>query len=174
MLFWPGWRLIKESVGIAVKEREDLQQFEDFLQDYRDFLTQVVEEQNEKLAILLTHDIDGIGQNVTRQQAINLEMKDYEYNRMQLQKAVGLGDKTLGEIVELLQGPQQQRFRQYHRDLQQAVEQIRFLNSKAMQMVETSLQVLDMAYPEARGYNEDGRQICASAVAANGILDSKI
>lgn len=161
-------------MGKAVNASENLNKFEKFLKGYRDFLSGVVEEQNQKLTILLTHDIEAIGRNATRQQAITLEIKGYEENRIQLQKEAGFGNKTLGEIVESLHGPQRQRFRQYHQELQQAVEQIKFLNSKAMQIVETNLQVISMITPETQSYNEEGRQISGTATGSSVVLDSKI
>lgn len=153
---------------------EKTDRFERFLQEYLEYLDGVVEEQNQKLAVLLTHDLEAIGRNVTRQQAITLEIKGHEERRAKLQQEAGFGEMTLGEIVEALDGEERQRFRHYHEGLRRAVEQIKFLNEKAMQLVETDLQIINMVMPESQGYTEDGRQISGAPGGGSSILDSKI
>ena len=134
-----------------------------YLEDYCRFLQDVAKTQNEKLEALLSHDIDAMEQSVAHQQAIDMQMKNYEEVRIKKQKQAGFAGKTLEEIAEALDAPQKQRIYDCRKKMQDAVSQIKYLNGKAMDVVETTLQVIDLAAPEnmraaAQGYTEKGKQ----------------
>ena len=152
-----------------------MEELKSCLAQYREFLDQMVEEQNEKLAVLLTHDLEAIEGNVAKQQALSLQMKNREEARLRLQQRAGFGEMTMEEIAGTLEGEDKQWFAECLAGMRRSIEQIKYLNGKAMQLVETDLAMIRLAQPEdpsgVQGYTEKGRQ---TAPDQDLLLDSKI
>lgn len=156
---------------------QEYQSFIGFLEEYSAFLSTVVEAQNDKIEALLTHDVEVIEQSVTKQQAVAMQLKQYEETRMKRQKAAGLDGLSLGEIIERASGREQQRIRSAFGRMEDSINQIKFLNNKALQMVETNLHIINLTAPqderlETQGYTEDGKQSAAQGKAP--LFETKI
>ena len=160
-----------------MKQESALNAFFDHLEEYNGFLEKVVEEQNQKIEALLTHDTEVLERSVARQQAISMQMSVFEDRRLQLQAQAGLKGLTFTQIEERLGPGEGQRVRSCRTRMQDLVSQIRFLNDRAMRLVETNLQVLNLRMPleervEAQGYDGKGKQSQSSGVSS--IFETKI
>lgn len=148
-----------------------------FLKEYNVYLTEVLDAQNEKLEALLSHEVDLIEKSAVQQQAMTLKMQNLEENRAKLQQDAGWAGLTFRQIEEAAPADLQPGFRQCRGEMDRLLEQIQFLNSKAMHLVETNLKVIDLSQPpqgraETQGYTEDGKQRETTDQAS--LLDSKI
>ena len=79
---------------------DKLQEFIEYLGEYADFLESMIEEQNDKLEALLSHDIPTIERSVARQQVLTIRMDQLEQGREKRQQDMGFPEKTLREIAE--------------------------------------------------------------------------
>lgn len=155
----------------------DAKSYLEFLEGYISFLGEVAGAQEEKLEALLSHDVEVMEQSVAKQQATDLEMRQYEQRRVQAQKEAGFGELQMGAIIELLDGADKTRMRGCYDRIRQRVEQIRFLNDEAMRLVELDLRMIDQTLPldqrEYKGYTGTGQQSVTPA-PKSAIFDSKI
>lgn len=151
--------------------------FRDFLAQYQGRLEEALEEQKEKLAVILTHDVEAIENNMAKQQALTLRMKNWEETRMRLQEEAGFGGKTMEEIADSLEGEERRWFQDCLAGLRRTIQEIKYINGKAMQAVETDLTILRLARPgedgeELEGYTETGSHTVHRD--RESLLDSKI
>lgn len=148
---------------------DKLQEFIEFLGEYADFLESMIPEQNDKLEALLSHDVPTIERSVARQQVLSIRMEQMEQGREKRQQEIGFPEKTLKEIAESVrtESPEQaQKILDCHERMSRAVEQIKFLNEKAMHLVETNLQLVNMEVPaetQTQLYTERAKKIAGGA-----------
>ncbi len=133
-----------------------------FLDEYNVFLEKAVQAQNEKIEALLTHDVEIIEKSTAKQQAVGMQFAKYEERRQKFMDAAGVSGSTFEQLVDAAQGEDKQKLRDLHRIMQDRINQIKFLNGKAMHIVETNLKVIDMELPvqerrTSRGYSGDGK-----------------
>ena len=157
---------------------DKLQEFIEYLGEYADFLESMIEEQNDKLEALLSHYIPTIERSVARQQVLTIRMDQLEQGREKRQQDMGFPEKTLREIAESvrMENPEQaQKILDCHERMSRAIEQIKFLNEKAMHLVETNLQLVNMEVPsktQTQLYTERAKKIAGSANSS--IYEKKI
>ena len=148
-----------------------------FLQNYNEYLHEVLNAQNEKLEALLSHEVELIEKSAVQQQSMTLKMQNLEEQRAKLQVEAGWEGLTFREIEQVAPSNQRQAYQQCREEMDRLLEQIQFLNGKAMHLVETDLKVIDLSMPlqgrlESQGYTEDGKQ--REAADQVSLLDSKI
>lgn len=159
-------------------ESNALQQMVDYLEEYADFLEGAIQAQNDKLEALLSHDVTIIESSVAAQQNLAIQMEQFEKGREKHQQEAGFADKTLTEIAHELEQTVPQEARRVlncQRRMSKAVEQIKFLNSKAMRFVETNLQIVNMGAPPAdhlETYTERAKKIASSS--GQSIFQAKV
>lgn len=134
-----------------------------FLEEYAQFLESMVESEKIKLESLLTNELKRIEQSVSSQQAVSMQIENFETRRQQLQKQAGFEDATLREIINQANPADQQTLRPIFDRMQRAAEEVKFLNEKSMKVVKTNLQLLRSLTPpniqgNNRGYLQDGEK----------------
>ena len=123
-----------------------MQKYLEFLQEYCSFLTDTVAQQENQLAALLEQDVKVMEQAAGRQQAIAMQMKNMEENRLKYQEQAGFAKElTLQQVAQQCEGEQRQKLLQMQHQFQEAVSQIRFLNQKIAEVAQTSLKVIELA-----------------------------
>ncbi|MBR5486083.1 MAG: flagellar export chaperone FlgN [Oscillospiraceae bacterium] len=133
-----------------------------FFTEYNVFLEKAVQAQNEKIEALLTHDVEIIEKSAAKQQAVGMQFAKYEERRQKLMDAAGVSGATFEQLVDFAQDEEKQKVRDLYHCMQDRINQIKFLNGKAMHLVETNLKVIDMELPvqerrTSRGYSGDGK-----------------
>ena len=145
----------------------------DYLEEYAGFLENAIQAQNDKLEALLSHDVTIIESSVAAQQNLAIQMEQFEKGREKHQQEAGFADKTLTEIARELE--QARRILNCQGRMSKAVEQIKFLNSKAMRLVETNLQIVNMGAPpldNLETYTERAKKIASSS--GQSIFQAKV
>ena len=137
-------------------ESNALQQMMDYLEEYAGFLENAIQ----------------------AQQNLAIQMEQFEKGREKHQQEAGFADKTLTEIARELEqtAPEQaRRILNCQGRMSKAVEQIKFLNSKAMRLVETNLQIVNMGAPpldNLETYTERAKKIASSS--GQSIFQAKV
>lgn len=155
-----------------------LQQLLDFLEDYTCFLEKAIQAQKDKLEAVLTHEVTVLESSVAAQQNLAVQMEQYEKNREKFQFQAGFPNKTLTEIAQALEPDhpsEANKVLNCHSRMSKAVDQIKFLNSKAMHVVETSLNVLNLSAPSVNNldaYTERAKKIAGSS--GQSIFQTKV
>ncbi len=155
-----------------------LQELIRHLNEYAAFLEGMVPAQNEKLEALLSHDVATIERSVAQQQNLSIQMEQFEQKREDLQKEAGFSGKTLREIAQAIGPADEEISREMlacHERMSQAVEQVKFLNRKAMHLVETNLQLSGVEMPaedQTQIYTERAKKIAGAAKPS--IFETKI
>ena len=156
---------------------DKLQEFIEYLGEYADFLESMIEEQNDKLEALLSHDIPTIERSVARQQVLTIRMDQLEQGREKriYKKPMHPYTRFLLQAVPSMDPEQAQKILDCHERMSRAIEQIKFLNEKAMHLVETNLQLVNMEVPsetQTQLYTERAKKIAGSANSS--IYEKKI
>jgi len=173
-----GTANFRERVWRKPMELKAVQQLVDFLEDYASFLEDAIQAQNDKLEAVLTHDVTVLESSVAAQQNLAIQMDMYEKKREKFQAEAGFSEKTLTEIAQSLEpgSPEDaKRVLECHSRMSKAVDQIKFLNSKAMHVVETSLHVLNLGAPPSNNvetYTERAKKIAGAS--GQSIFQTKI
>ncbi len=134
-----------------------------FLEEYAQFLESMVESEKIKLESLLTNELKRIEQSVSSQQAVSMQIENFETRRQQLQKQAGFEHATLREIINQANPADQQKLSPIFDRMQRAAEEVKFLNEKSMKVVKTNLQLIRSVTPpnlqgNNRGYSQDGEK----------------
>lgn len=122
------------------------EEFLGFIEEYTDFLQQMVKDENEKLSALQSRELSRIEHSITTAQANAKKLENYEAKRVKLQQRLGYEGMSFREIIE--QAPEDQQawlglmFDRFERN----VNEIRFRNDKSMAVARDSMMDID---PEA-------------------------
>lgn len=155
-----------------------LQELIAYLDEYAGFLEGMIPAQNEKLEALLSHDVATIERSVAQQQVQAIQMEKFEKGREERQEAAGFSDKALKEIAQIIRPEDEaaaEKMLACHERMSRAVEQIKFLNAKAMHMVETNLQIINLessSEVQSETYTERAKKIAGTA--KQSIFQTKI
>lgn len=161
-----------------MNELEQKQAFYVFLEEYASFFDGMIVAQNEKLEALLSHSVEPIEHAVSKQQALSMLLDQYEEKRVELQKNAGFCDWPMSRILSALSGEDTEHVRVCFERISDGVEQVKYLNNKAMELVNTNLQLIDNAAPletrsGAQGYDQKGKKESGWGKGAS-LLETKI
>jgi hypothetical protein len=139
------------------------QQYFSFMSEYAGFLEAMVDTEKEKLDALLSNQLKRIEHSVSCQQAVSMQIENYEKRRLQLQKQAGFGDITFHEMIERVDPEEQEKLKEIFGRMRKAAEEVKFLNEKSMKLVKANMQVLNSSVPSdlqanGPGYTQDGMQ----------------
>jgi len=130
-----------------------------FLQEYADFLEEMIEAEKEKLAALVSNELVRIEHSITVQQATAMQFENMEKKRLKLQRNAGFENMTFSEIIEAAREEDQQMLSLVFRRIQQALDQIKYLNSKSMDVVKTHINLskitTESQVNQAYGYSKE-------------------
>lgn len=155
---------------------ENFDQFYDFMSEYTDFLEETAEKEKDKLSALLSDDLKRIEHCLNEHQSTIKRTELFEKDREKLQKRLGLGGKTLKEIIESCSDPDEKellgklsvRFRA-------AIDNVKHANKTSLQVAQMNLQIIEDVMPggvtDAKVYNAKG---IPSIKKNMGILNKKI
>lgn len=134
-------------------------EFYSFLQDYAEFLEDMVKQEQEKLAALVSNELVRIEHSITVQQATAMKFDNMEQKRLKLQAQAGFQGLSFSEIIDQVAVEEQSALQLIFKRIQQALDQIKFYNTKSMNVVRTHINLsktaADNQVSQAYGYSKD-------------------
>ncbi len=137
----------------------DITNYRAFMESYVQFLEEMAQSEAEKYAAMLSYDPKKIDQTVSRQQAMNMRLAQLEEQRAQEQRRAGFGDKTFQQILQELQGQDQEVFSQLFRRFEKAIMNVKYFNGKTVSFVQDGLRMIGATgQGESGTYRSDGKR----------------
>lgn len=118
-----------------------MKEFEDFMSEYVSFLEKMVTTEERKLRALSANKLKEIQEAVSAAQANDMQLQNFERRREQMQEELGLAGKTFRQIVEQANGEDGKRLKTLFQRMQQALDKIKFLNGKSMEIARTNMKL---------------------------------
>jgi hypothetical protein len=147
-----------------VKNVNERERFFQFLFEYEDFFSKIVDAQYEKLTALRSRSIGELERSIIQQQAISMQLEYFEIKRLELQNRAGYSGLSLSQIADATPGEQRRRLRQSLSRMRLASSKIQFMNRKSMELAKLCLTANDYPaaaeeQPKAQGYTGDKKRI---------------
>ncbi len=140
---------------------ENQRQMKEFLKEYADLFEKVLSDEKVKLDGFAHFDLDKMNAAIAQQQANQLEIANVEKRRMQVQKKLGFGEKTLKEIIETYEDKKEMN-ELYHR-ISTAVHDIQYYNQLTMDFAKGQMALFDANEEnEASTYTKTKKKISES------------
>ncbi len=117
-------------------------QFNDFLADYLGFYKSVEVAAKEKLDIVLSYNLAALEKAIATDEATIMRARQFEKERIELQKRFGYGDCTLKEIMEQEEPEGKGGLTDSFNELSALLENIRFYNKKSSDIINDNLLVI--------------------------------
>ncbi|MDO5601304.1 MAG: hypothetical protein Q4G07_00915 [Oscillospiraceae bacterium] len=128
------------------------------MREYADFLETVMTQEQEKLTALLKADPEQLERALAKQQASQKQLENLEKGRTRLMCENEAGDKTLAEFIETLPAEERRGMHTVLKRLRDTASEIRFLNAKALGIVQMNLKSISLEEElagEETGYTQD-------------------
>lgn len=116
--------------------------FFEFLNEYRDFLHEMIETEQEKLAALVSNELIRIEQSLSQQQLMAKRFESMESKRSSLQRQAGFANLSFTEIINLSEEADRPSLFACFGNITQSIEQIQFLNQKSMGLVRDQMRLM--------------------------------
>lgn len=113
-----------------------------FMNEYADFFDHMIDVEEDKFDAILSYDVKELEKSVASQQAVQLYLEKMEKRREDVQSRAGVSGKTFSEIIALADGSQKEELQELFERIQDAVDDIKYLNEKSMERVKENLNVL--------------------------------
>lgn len=155
---------------------ENFEEFYDFMTEYTDFLEETAEKEKDKLSALLSDDLKRIEHCLNEHQSTIKRTELFEKDREKLQKRLGIGGKTLREIIEMCNDPDEKELlSKLYLRFKVAIDNVKHANKTALQVAQMNLQIIEDVMPQGvndpKVYNAKG---IPSIKKNMGILNTKI
>lgn len=147
---------------------KDFLEFVSFLKEYEKFFIEFKAEEAKKLQSLTTWNLEEIEKCNTLQQAYKKKMESIEEKRQEYQRQLGLDGYTFSEVVKAAPEQYQQQLQSIFLTTQSAINEIKYLNQKSMDVVYANVKTIGKKLPEeeknpvAREYNSANRTTSAN------------
>lgn len=110
-----------------------------FLKEYTEFFEQLEEKQQEKLDCLASKELKQIEETIVMQQAADKQLENMEKRRRELMESLGLAGCTFKDLMERTEGEERKTLVNLYGRLAEAVDNVKFINQKAVKMAQTEL-----------------------------------
>lgn len=134
--------------------KQKLEEYITLLDQYVVLCREVLSRENEKRTALLENDYPRIEEVLQSQQASVMKLKSFEKKRVEMQRELGYGDKTAGEMVEAMEDvlpEEREAVRTRLRELRSLAQQISKLNQVSLEYAQTNLRLIGLlAQPGAQ------------------------
>lgn len=116
-----------------------MRQLIEFLKEYIEFFEQLEQKQQEKLERLSSKELNQIEETIVLQQAMDKQMKNMEAKRSALMESIGCSGCTFKELIDRAEGEEKTELISLYARMDEAVENVKFINQKAIKMAQTEL-----------------------------------
>ena len=135
-------------------------EFRTLMEEYIAFLEESVEREKEKYAALVSYDPKRTDKVVAEQQAANMRLGQLEERREEAQRQAGWEGLTFRQILERTDGAEKDTLTGLFERFENAVNEIRFYNSRSLSFANDGLRILGAAGvgQQTGTYDAAGRQ----------------
>ena len=135
-------------------------EFRTLMEEYIAFLEESVEREKEKYAALVSYDPKRTDKVVAEQQAANMRLAQLEERREEAQRQTGWEGLTFRQILERTDGAEKDTLTGLFERFENAVNEIRFYNSRSLSFANDGLRILGAAGvgQQTGTYDAAGRQ----------------
>ncbi len=119
----------------------DHQKLVHFFDEYTSFYESMVNEENNKLKILLSNDLKSIEENILVQQVNAKRMENIENRRIALFESMKLGQYSFRQIIDLVED--KTILQAYYSRIDYAIQQIKYMNQKSMELIRFNLKTVE-------------------------------
>jgi len=119
----------------------DHQKLVHFFDEYTSFYESMVNEENNKLKILLSNDLKSIEENILVQQVNAKRMENMENRRIALFESMKLSQYSFRQIIELMED--KTILQAYYSRIDHAIQQIKYMNQKSMELIRLNLKTVE-------------------------------
>lgn len=119
----------------------DHQKLVHFFDEYTSFYESMVNEENNKLKILLSNDLKSIEENILVQQVNAKRMENMENRRIALFDSMKLGQYSFRQIIDLMED--KTVLQTYYTRINHAIQQIKYMNQKSMELIRLNLKTVE-------------------------------
>lgn len=116
-----------------------MEQLITFLNEYIEFFEQLEQKQQEKLERLSSKELSQIEETIALQQAMDQQLKNMEKKRADLMESMGYSGCTFKELIDQADGTARTALISLYARLGEAVDNVKFINQKAVKMAQTEL-----------------------------------
>lgn len=120
---------------------EKLEIFYDFLDEYTEFFDRMEQFEQQKLRTILSGGLDELDHVLAVSQANAKQLDNLERRRISLQQEAGFGSLSMGQLAEQAQAERAAKLKSQMNKLSRSLSNIRFYNSKSMEMAEFNLRM---------------------------------
>ncbi|MEG1942830.1 MAG: flagellar export chaperone FlgN [Angelakisella sp.] len=124
-----------------MNDEDSKKAFYGFLTEYADFFRGMADFEEQKLGILLENKLTEIERAIAVTQANAMQLDNLEKKRIRLQGAAGLAELSLSELAESAPESSRGELRTLMEQLNQYIGDIKFYNTKSMNLVQTRLKI---------------------------------
>lgn len=110
-----------------------------FLKEYTEFFENLEQKQQEKLEHLASKDLKQIEETIVLQQAMDKQMSNMERKRAELLDSMGYSGYTFKDLLDNADGDEKAELVSLYARLGEAVDNVKFINQKAVKMAQTEL-----------------------------------
>ena len=135
-------------------------EFRTLMEEYIAFLEESVEREKEKYAALVSYDPKRTDKVVAEQQAANMRLAQLEERREEAKRQAGWEGLTFRQILERTDGAEKDTLTGLFERFENAVNEIRFYNSRSLSFANDGLRILGAAGvgQQTGTYDAAGRQ----------------
>lgn len=116
-----------------------MEQLIEFLKEYVLFFQEMEQKQELKLQALSTGELKQVEEMILMQQVMDKQLENMETKRLRMFEEAGVPGKTFREIIEVQDGEAKEKLQEMYHTLDSAVNQVKYLNQKAMKIAESRL-----------------------------------
>lgn len=116
-----------------------MEQLIKFMKEYIDFFEQLEQKQQEKLERLSSKELNQIEETIVLQQAMDKQMKNMEQKRREMMESMGYAGCTFKELIDCADEEEKVTLISLYARLDSAVDNVKFINQKAVKMAQTEL-----------------------------------
>lgn len=120
-------------------------EFYKFLGEYSKFFENMAKCEKEKLDAILQNKLPLLESTIATAQANAMQLSNMERKRLELQKKAGFEGKTFRQLVEAAQEQNKEELRRCFECVEDSVSEIKYYNTKAMQLAESNLHLFGIA-----------------------------
>lgn len=129
-----------------------------FMEKYCDCYEELNALEQEKLDIVVHNQLHLLEDIVKREEVAVLQARGLEVKRQEMQQKIGAAGKTMQEIIDSLEGKQQQDLRDVQVRLSNQVKRLQGNNKICAQMIQDRLKEIDKKIQEVGSQVEEGKR----------------
>ncbi|GHU53072.1 hypothetical protein FACS1894132_04230 [Clostridia bacterium] len=142
-------------------QKNDYQKLYDFLTEYSELFEEVKVREEEKFKALHSRDPKRMDAAFNAHMDSEEKIKDFESKRTALHKELGLGEKTLKEVIETLDGEDKTNLTNLYEKLLNSINLTKEFNNRSLEFAQMNIDIVNEItgiFTKSTSYNASGTQ----------------